>query len=85
MTATDHEESEDIVPSWCESTLLEDIAWGSLRAVLPLSTQIGAFDFFWPLRGRKMHFGKIWDTRPRSFLLICQNLNSIFRQRSVAT
>ena len=34
------------VLKWPESTLLEDIALGALRAVSPLSTQIGVFHFF---------------------------------------
>ena len=42
---------------WCESTLLEDIAWRALWAVSPLSTQISVFDFFLPLQGQKMRLG----------------------------
>ena len=41
--------------------------------------------FFGPLQGRKTRFGKFWETRPRSFFLISQNLSSIFLWGSVAT
>ena len=41
---------------WCESALLEDIPLGALRAVSPLSTQIGVFDFFWASARSKSAF-----------------------------
>ena len=51
---------------------------GALRAVSPLSTQIGVFDFFLVFTRSKNAFQKILGTHPRSFFLIYRNLSTFF-------
>ena len=50
---------------WCESTLLEDVAW----AVSPLPTQIGVFDFFLAFATSKNAFQKILGNTPSIIFL----------------
>ena len=66
---------------WCESTLLEDIVRGPLRAISALSAQIRALTFFWVLAAiwkvEKCVSQKMGNT-PSIIFMIFQNLNSIF-------
>ena len=41
---------------------------GALQAVSQFQRETGALTFFWPLRGRKMRFGKFWGNTLDHFL-----------------
>ena len=62
---------------WCESTLLEDVARGALRAVSAPPARNFAFCVFGPFETSKNAFREKMGNTPSIIFLILQNLDSI--------